>query len=227
MKLRANIYKNWVKSRNSSFLKLLEPNPDAKVVDLGCGDGDFSLKVKKKIGCSKIYGVDVFDPYIREAKMKGIDVIKHDLNDFPYPFENNTFDVVISSQVIEHLFYPVKFLKEVYRILKPGGYAVISTENLASWDNIFSLILGYTPFSMEFDSGLYKIGNPLSLHNKETIDPNLPPHVRILSFRGLVDLTSFISFKLEKIIGSGHILGKIGEIIDKIHCRFIMIKVRK
>lgn len=38
--------------------------------------------------------------------MKGIDVIKHDLNDFPYPFGDNGFDVVVSNQVIEHLLYP-------------------------------------------------------------------------------------------------------------------------
>jgi len=80
---------------------------------------------------------------------------------------------------------------------------VISTENLASWDNILSLILGYTPFCMEFDSSLYKIGNPISPHNKETRDLNLPPHVRILSFRGLVDLVSFIRFRLEKLLDPG------------------------
>ena len=62
--------------------------------------------------------------------MRKIKVIKHDLNEFPYPFDDNTFDVVISNQVIEHLIYPVRFLKEVYRMPKPGGYTVISTKNL-------------------------------------------------------------------------------------------------
>ena len=170
---------------------------------------------------SKICGIDVHEPYINKARMKGIDVIKHDLNEFPYPLENNTFDVVVSNQVIKHLFYPMKFLKEVYRILKRGGYAVISTGNLASWDNIFSLILGYTSFSMKFDSGLYKVGNPLSPHNKETRDPNLPPHVRILSFRGLVGLASFIGFRLEKLSVLDTYLEKIGKMVDKRHCRLI------
>jgi len=75
----------------------------------------------------------------------------------------------------------------VYRILKPGGYAVISTENLASWDNILALILGYTPFSMEFDEGIKKLGNPISPHEKE-VDPNYKtPHVRIFTYRGLLE----------------------------------------
>ena len=225
--MKLKIYFSWEKSRDKKFLELLEPNPYAKVIDLGCGNGEFTLKIKDKIGCNKIFGVDIYEPSVKKAKSRGIEVIKHDLNVFPYPFEDGSFDVVVSNQVIEHLFYPVKFLKEIYRILKLGGYAVISTENLASWDNIFSLIFGYTPFSMEFDGSLYKVGNPLSPHNKEAIDPNLPPHVRILSFRGLVDLAGFIGFRLERIVGSGHIHGKVGEMIDKRHCRFITIKVRK
>ena len=222
-----NIYSSWEKSRNAKFLELLEYNPNAKVIDLGCGNGEFTLKIKDKISCKEIYGVDVYDPAIEKARAKGIKVIKHDLNQFPYPFEDNTFDVVTSNQVIEHLIYPVKFLKEIYRILKPNGYAIISTENLASWDNILALVLGYTPFSMEFDSGLYKIGNPISPHNRESSDPTLPPHVRVFSYRGLIDLAKFIGFKVEHIVASGHIFGKIGEIIDKRHCRFITLKVRK
>lgn len=67
MKLRTKVYQNWVKSRNWNFLKLLEPNPGAKVVDLGCGDSEFSLKVKERIGCSKLCGIDVYEPYINKA----------------------------------------------------------------------------------------------------------------------------------------------------------------
>jgi SAM-dependent methyltransferase len=135
-------------------------------------------------------------------------------------------DVVVSNQVIEHLFYPVRFMKEIYRILKPDGYAVISTENLARWDNILSLILGYTPFSMEFDSGLCKIGNPLSLHEKE-VKKDSYPHVRIFTWKGLIELATFIGFKVEKAIGSGHIFDKFGELINKQKCRFITLKMRK
>jgi len=203
----------------------LEPNHDAKVVDLGCGDGEFSLKVKERIGCNKICGIDVHEPYINKAKMKGIDVIKHDLNDFPYPLEDNSFDVVVSNQVIEHLLYPVKFLKEIYRILKPGGYTVISTENLASWDSIVSLILGWMRFSMELDE-VHKV-NPLSLHHMEPIKKRVAPHLRILTYKTLLEIVKSIGFKVESALGSGHIFGRIGEIIDKRHCRFVIIRMRK
>jgi len=225
MLLRLNIYEKWARSRNVTFISLLEFNPKAKVVDLGCGNGEFTLRAKEKIGCNEIIGVDADEERLNEAEKKGIIVVNHDLND-TLPFRDNSFDVIICNQVIEHLYYPVKFMREVYRILKPKGYAVISTENLASWDNIFALLLGYTPFSMEFDSGLYKIGNPLSSHEKRGIKEPFP-HVRVFAWKGLIELSKFVGFKIERAIGSGHVLGGLGEIVNQKNARFITIKVRK
>ena len=225
MPLKLSVYKKWSESRDRAFISLLEFNPRANVVDLGCGDGKFTLKIKEKIGCDKILGVDIDDEALDKAKKKGIIVKKINL-DAPLPFRDDSFDVVTSNQVIEHLFYPVRFMREVYRIVKSGGYCVISTENLASWDNIFALALGFTPFSMKFDEGLYKIGNPLSPHEKELVDCSTP-HVRVLSWKGLIELAEFVGFKVERVIGSGHVLGRLGELLNQKNARFITLKVRK
>ncbi len=224
--MKVTVYRRWEENRDKAFLALLDYNPYAEVVDLGCGDGKFSVKVKEKIGCRKMWGIDVCDESLKKTEEKGITVKKANFNS-TLPIESNSFDVVVSNQVIEHLFYPVKFVKEVYRILKLGGYAVISTENLASWDNIGALLFGNTPFSMEFDCGLRKIGNPLSPHEKELKDGYVNSHVRIFTWNGIIALTELLSFKIEKVTGAGHILGKFGEIINKKHCRFITLKLRK
>jgi len=226
--LMLKLYNKWSNREKRAFLELLEYNPRAKVLDLGCGNGKFTLEIKRKIGTRLVYGVDIHEPSLRKASKHGIIVVKHDLNVFPYPFNSNEFDVIVSRQVIEHLYYPVKFLKEIHRMLKPGGYVVISTENLASWDNIIALLLGYTPFSMEFDEGLVKVGNPLSPHEKRLRDNYQHPHVRILTYRGLIELMKFVGFKVEKVVGSGHIfITRLFEEIDRRHCRFITIKARK
>ena len=223
--MRSTIYSRWEKNKDRVFLMLLDYNPNARVIDLGCGDGKISAKIKEKIGCSEMWGIDISDDSLEKAKERGLIVKKADLNNI-LPFEVNSFDVAVSNQVIEHLFYPVRFLKEICRILKPSGYAVLSTENLASWDNIAALLFGYTPFSMEFDCGLRKIGNPLSLHEKEFKEDYTCPHVRIFAWNGLIALAELL-FKIKKVSGNGHVLGRIGEIIDKKHCRFITLKLKK
>jgi SAM-dependent methyltransferase len=139
-------------------------------------------------------------------------------------FPDGRFHVVVSNQVLEHLFYPSHFIQEVYRILKENGYAVISTENLSSWDNIISLLFGYTPFSMQFDG--IKIGNPFSPHDKEKRD-EYPSHVRIFSFYGLIDLFRFHGFKIVKVSASGYLPFNFLANLDPRHARFITVKIRK
>ena len=221
-----SVYNTWEESKDKKFLAILECNSYAKVVDLGCGNGNFSIKVKEKVGCGGIWGVDISDESLKKAENKGVIFKKADLND-ALPLESKFFDVVVSNQVIEHVYYPVKFMKEVRRIMKPHGYALISTENLSSWDNIVALLFGYTPFSMEFDCGLRKIGNPFSPHEKEMKGEYTHSHVRIFTWNGLVELAKFLRFKIEEVSGNGHFLGRFGETIDMKHCRFVTLKLRK
>ena len=55
--------------------------------------------------------------------------IQHNLNQFPYPFEDNSADKVFIIHTLEHLEYPLKVLQEVYRILKPNGEVIIVIPN--------------------------------------------------------------------------------------------------
>ncbi len=52
--------------------------------------------------------------------------VKHDLNNHPYPFKDGEFDLILATNVMEHLKDDAKFLKECHRILRKGGYLVIS-----------------------------------------------------------------------------------------------------
>lgn len=78
-------------------------NTSLKILDLGCGK-------KKRPGA---IGVDYSDRH-------NADVI-HDLNIFPYPFDNDSIDQVYLDNVLEHLAEPMRVMEEVYRITKPGG----------------------------------------------------------------------------------------------------------
>ena len=136
--MKSHIYK-WLRSKAEKGedecrrveISLLEKNPDAKLLDLGCGDGEFTSKAMTKIGIKKAYAVEIVDDDVTKAKAKGIQVFRGDLND-KLPFTDGMFDVIIASHVIEHLNDTDTFLKEVYRNLKVGGYFIMATPNLAA-----------------------------------------------------------------------------------------------
>lgn len=86
-------------------------------MDVGCGRGEF-LDGFKKLGLTAD-GMDL--------EIDGIDVGK---NNFPFP--DKKFDFVFSKSVIEHLSEPDNFIKEIYRILKPGGRIIVMTPDWQS-----------------------------------------------------------------------------------------------
>lgn len=203
-----------------NILSLLEFNPSARLLDLGAGDGTWTKIIARRIGTKNITAVDI-SPHPAGAAEGGIiagpalKFIKSDLN-FKFPFPNNSFDVVSANQIIEHINNTESFLHELKRVLKNNGYAIISTENLSGWHNIFALILGWQPFSLNHH-------HPLS-HLTVPIQPKYG-HVKAFSYFGLKNLFKKHGFKIEKILPAGyfHLQSK----LDPLHCHRITIKVRK
>jgi ubiquinone/menaquinone biosynthesis C-methylase UbiE len=92
-------------------------NTGQKLLDIGCGRGEF-LQGFINCGC-KGFGVDrssMAQKYCPQADLRVVDLESSQL-----PFDDNFFDVVYSKSVIEHFYFPEKLVKEMYRVLKPGG----------------------------------------------------------------------------------------------------------
>jgi len=87
---------------------------ELKRLDIGCG-------------ANKVQGAVYLDV---DPKVKP-DIL-HDLNKFPYPIESKSFDEIYAKHVIEHLDDPSGFMKEIERILKPGGTVFIETPHFSS-----------------------------------------------------------------------------------------------
>lgn len=88
------------------------------------------MKVAECIKATKVYGIDIDEESLDKAQNKKIITYKADLNG-KFPLDDESVDVVFSNQVIEHLTNALNFVREIHRVLKSGGYAVIGTENLA------------------------------------------------------------------------------------------------
>jgi len=91
-----------------------------KVLDIGCNDGGLGRLLQKR-GCT-VFGVDVVEELVEMAKCKG--VLARVGQAEKLEFNNNTFDVVVMAEVMEHLFDPLEALNEVARVLKPSGIFV-------------------------------------------------------------------------------------------------------
>jgi SAM-dependent methyltransferase len=143
------------------ILQTLEPRPGGVLLDLGCADGEVAARIAEGAGVGRVVGVELIEALAEAARARGIEVVGADLNE-RLPFEGASFDVIHSNQVIEHLSNTDNFLREIRRLLKPDGYAVVSTNNLASWHNVVSLIMGWQPPPCHASDELI-VGNPVGL----------------------------------------------------------------
>ena len=172
------------------------------LLDVGCADGAFLfqyLDYKPEQFC----GVEAAPALREKAEKRGIRTEAVDLNGV-WPYADHSFDVVHCAQVIEHLHNTRLFVQECLRVLKPGGTALITSENLTSFLNLGAMALGYTPFTLMRCCGWY-LGNPLGLHYQEHVEEGVPitdpafagvtGHVRALGVLQAQELFEKIGFK--------------------------------
>ncbi|WP_129672186.1 bifunctional 2-polyprenyl-6-hydroxyphenol methylase/3-demethylubiquinol 3-O-methyltransferase UbiG [Candidatus Chloroploca sp. Khr17] len=183
------------KRRVHSLLTLLEPGQSDSFLDIGCYDGTKTAMIAGYLRSEIVYGVDFLRERLQQAMARGISAINVDLNaTTPLPFNDRTFDFIFVGDVIEHLFSPDYLLQEISRLLRPGGYAVLTTPNLASWRNRIVLLFGWQPFMTEVSTN-YRVGNPYALDGVPS------GHIRIFSPRAMRELPEKYGLRVECLGG--------------------------
>lgn len=119
---RMLVFQDWLRG----YLK-----PGAKVLDIGCGDAIFAELMPE----FEWYGVDINIDAAGKSD-RAIGLVAHDLMKPPYPWESGTFDAIICSEVLEHLWDLRTVHKEAKRLLKRDGVYVISTPNFNWLQNV-------------------------------------------------------------------------------------------
>ncbi len=228
-----------------AMLDCLEADGKALLLDCGCHAGANARKRAEAKGLRAVAGIELNTTVAREAVDRGLWVMQADLNR-PIPLAAGCVDAVMVSDVLEHLAETGRFVAEVYRVLKPDGYAVISTPNLASWHNIAALLLGLQPFSgphlthySQTDVGV------VQRLRQETCDSlaeqgwaevegeaTMYRHVVVAAYRSLRRLFEAQGFAVERMVGVGYyplppLLERLMTRLDPWHASHVVLKVRK
>jgi SAM-dependent methyltransferase len=121
---------------------------DPVLLDVGCWDGGFSRRWIEAAAAGRALGVEVYEEPARSAEACGLEVARIDLESGRFPWEDESVDILVCNQVLEHLKNVWLPMNEMHRVLRPGGHAVLSVPNLASLHNRILLGLGRQPTSI-------------------------------------------------------------------------------
>ena len=147
----------------------------ARVLDLGCGDGALLEHLVRQRGCTG-YGVELNDANVLACTRRGVNVLQLNLEDGLAIFEDNSFDVVLQIDTLQHLRNAEVMLRETARIGKQG---IVAFPNFAHWPNRLSILQGRMPVTKRlpyqwYDTpnirvGTFKDFEVLALKNKLNI----------------------------------------------------------
>jgi len=133
------------------------------------------------------FGPDVRDPIVQEVSYRDfrtgeprsvtVESRHFNIEEDPFPFPDGTFDVVLFCEIIEHLLMdPVAVLRQIKRVLRPGGVLVLTTPNVSRLENVAKMIAGVNP------NDQYSGYGPYGRHNREYNKHDLFLLLRYLGF---------------------------------------------
>ena len=127
----------------------------ARVLDLGCGEGAMLDFLQRQRGCTG-YGVELDDANVLACVRRGVNVLQLNLEDGLAMFEDNSFDVVLQIDTLQHLRNAETMLQETARIGRSG---IVAFPNFAHWPNRLSVLRGRMPVTRHLPYQWYDTPN--------------------------------------------------------------------
>ena len=189
-------------------------NRPLRAVDVGCGEGTWtalSRDYAQQAGVDvNIVGLDWSVAALGQARKRGLEVVRGSAEYPGLPLRTDSLDLMIISELIEHLVDTDMALMEAKRVLHPGGTLLLSTPNLAAWYNRGLLMFGIQPLFTEVSlQGIY--GRP----GHEVVG-----HLRVFTRRALAALLAAHGFEDITIAGAPyHDVPKPFRPLDRLLCK--------
>lgn len=151
---KSHPYTDYPQKLCSFLFQSFHMRPGMHLLEAGCGRGEF-LKNFKNLKL-QVAGVDLSPE--AAAFQPGLSIKAGNVEVDGIPFPDEHFDVVYSKSFIEHLFHPDRYVKEAYRILKPGGlFLTLVPDWEANYKTYFDDYSHRSPFTKVALRDLYKI----------------------------------------------------------------------
>jgi methionine biosynthesis protein MetW len=127
----------------------------SRVLDLGCGDGAMLAYLQSARGCSG-YGVEISDANVLACVQRGVNVIQLNLDEGLTMFGDQSFDVVLQIDTLQHLRNAETVLRETARVGRTG---IVAFPNFAHWPNRLSILAGRMPVTRRLPFQWYDTPN--------------------------------------------------------------------
>jgi SAM-dependent methyltransferase len=157
---------------------------DARILDLGLSRGLLLERFRRYPGV-ELAGIEIDPREAERARERGLEPVSHFVNVFEgnrmvarLPWNDSSADIVLAGEIVEHIVDTESFLREIRRVLRPGGATVLSTPNILWWKHRLALLAGRYPDALEYRT---RYGDDFG-------------HVRIFTpglLRGLLEETGF------------------------------------
>ena len=127
----------------------------SRVLDLGCGDGALLAHLQATRGCTG-YGVEIDDAKLLACVQRGVNVLQFNLDEGLAMFGDNSFDVVLQIDTLQHLRNAETMLRETARV---GRIGIVAFPNFAHWPNRLSVLTGRMPVTKRLPYQWYDTPN--------------------------------------------------------------------
>lgn len=142
---RGHIYGSGPPTTVADEFKAFAEKATGTVLDFGAGSGDLAMHLARR-GLD-VVGLELDEPRIRNALAReAASIVRLYPGDLPLPFESGSFDWIVSTEVLEHLHDPQRFIPEFARVLKPGGKMLVTTPDISSIPSSF--LTGTVPWHL-------------------------------------------------------------------------------
>jgi len=230
---------------NSAYQKakvlLLEDfTPETLYLDCGAGGGGQFERLAAEtdqLAPLNYFGIEWNHAEAVKAKKNWLQVVRADLNR-PLLFEDEIFGCVFGLSVLEHLVNGCQFMKEAYRVLKPGGRMVLITPNLSAWFNIILLVFINMPSSGPHPDSAALVRKNTAVRFRDTgtshVEDAIPidRHLVVFTYKTLRYYLHSLGFKRVTAYNYGlyplpRFIQPFFERIDPWHCHQMLVDCQK